>query len=434
MGISRILVLLSKSEHLDVERRISQQACADWRRFFHFYPMEERKDARKPGARSPSENTDKIQNLCNYEEYQQLVVQDSLLLDYARLSRKHIQVRKIKRAKSIAVLASELLDILKELRLDWISHAENQCLQSNLQNTKPRQWQEQFVKLGYDWVGEILLKRLRVISGGELRRAFHTDEAETLGYAVCHAYFKDDEAGSSSIAVRDTLEHMYRRNVVELDPHVLHDVDADVIYVYEDGLWSGVELVKRLSSIRDQNPKGLVNKRLVFRYAVTSDAGLLSARTFLKKYNMIGIQVEQGRIEHYQFLSPDAVNEIADVGIDDEEMRRRIDNNVSPLAFNDDELWEGRESEAREICCDIGKQLVMPWLEERQRLKGGSGPLGTKEIERWALGACGFASTTVFPKSCPKPSLPMLWLGGEVRLGSLRVDWEPLFKDKRRCD
>jgi hypothetical protein len=54
------------------------------------------------------------------------------------------------------------------------------------------------------------------------------------------------------------------------------------------------------------------------------------------------------------------------------------------------------------------------------------------DVARFALGGGGFASTTVFARSVPKVCLPMLWLDGEVSIGTRKVTWKPLFVDARR--
>ena len=74
--------------------------------------------------------------------------------------------------------------------------------------------------------------------------------------------------GSSSTNIKDILEHTYAQPILEIDlstnPEELLK-DLDVLYLYEDGLWSGVELVRRLNLISQWPRVRNRDMRIVFK-------------------------------------------------------------------------------------------------------------------------------------------------------------------------
>jgi hypothetical protein len=100
-------------------------------------------------------------------------------------------------------------------------------------------------------------------------------------------------------------------------------------------------------------------------------------------------------------------------------------------------LWGNRLDEAREICASLGSQLVPPFLARREEEKNEASAINInsiskEKISRWALGALNFGTVVTFSSSVPKPTLPLLWLRGEVEHKGKKIDWQPLFWDVRR--
>nr|WP_312230056.1 hypothetical protein [Pseudomonas sp.] len=335
---------------------------------------------------------------------------------------------------AINTLFSEVSSELKSLGLHWDVTAAREWQKSSIPGIHPQKWIQQFVAIGHKQVGINILKSLRVFTSDELANAFKLSKSEEIGLRVAHAYIAEDEPGSSSINVQNILEHMHPEGaVIALDlskEDVLTGIDCDVLYIYEDGLWSGVELVKRLNRIM-----GLVgfqdsNLHVVFKYCVTCDAGLSAARLFTLQH-AAGRFTFPSAPEHFHFDFFCAGTDSRFSGLADRSwtsVRAAVDAAVGPYAFANPIIWQDGTEDGIRVCAEIGSQLLT------QRLRADfedDGKLQAK-VERMKLGAMGFASTMVFQYSVPKPVLPAMWLEGNVLVDGKTVSWRPLFWDGRR--
>lgn len=437
------LILVVKTDDAEsIVRRIADKARMDWEQEIEIYPVCERRSARKKHGDAVDYHalTDQLIDRLADGDYSAIILQAHVAIDATRLAQTGIRLHK---PNSLEVLVKMVFDELKKRKLDWLTHSVYQWEKSAIRSLHPDAWAKQFDTLGVRWVGTNLLKLLRVVSDEELRNAFRVPEAEFAGLKVVHAYFRDQEPGSSSLNVRVILEHLYPASqVIEYDPEqpdCINGIDKDIIFVYEDGLWSGVELVRRLNNICKNS--GLKNTpcQIHFRYGVTSDAGLIAGRLFSKRERLQNIQLRPATANyHYGFLQSDASGRLEELATSsDDEIRHVIDSFVRPFAFQSDQFWCGRREEALQICTDIGRQLVASFLERRWAGKHGieaaaHDPIPEEKLMSWALGALRFGSTISFASSVPKPVLPLMWLPGQVSIGDKRIDWKPLFWDVRR--
>ena len=391
-----------------------------------------------------SENSYKLLIRCAETPIARIIVQEGVPLDLPYLEGEGLTIRVV---KSSLTLIQVVDDELKERNLHWLKRAMSEWAKSSIPCASPEIMVQQFAELGYSQVGKQLLKGLRVITEAELREAFKTSDADNVGLHVVHAFVHDEEPGSSSLAVRNVLEHLHPSGVKKIDVanfSELAALGADVVYIYEDGLWSGVELVKRLAAICRTTHFKDSNVQLHFRYGVTSDAGLVAARLFAKRERIGRVQFRAAAPEnHFTFLKPGVdtcLRKLADRS--DESIRQALDAEIEPYAFRADAGWADSRSSAINVCSKIGEQLVKPFLERKAKekfdaKKGSDAGLVLKEISdekvaKWGLGALGFASTVVFASSIPKPALPLLWLDGQVSIDGRTVKWRPLFWDARR--
>lgn len=331
--------------------------------------------------------------------------------------------------------------------MHWYNHAKHEWENSSLKCATPEAWVQQFVELGYGHIAKHLLKNLRVITDADLREAFKTSEAERIGLNIAHAFFEDDEPGSSSIAIQNVLEHMYTLpdKVIKINlasANSLANINADVLFVYEDGLWSGVELVRRLNAMCKTEHFTKSSLQLHFKYGATSDVGLLAARLFAKREGLSRIQFYPAKSSrHFKFLK-DGVNGFDHLnGQNDAAIRSALDMEIEPYAFQSVELWGEERKKAISVCAEIGEQLVRAFLERKEQAKSNTVESGVnnksihvsdEKVTQLKLGAGSFASTIVFASSIPKPVLPLMWLQGRVTLGNKSVNWRPLFWDARR--
>lgn len=387
-------------------------------------------------------NTADILSKYDDKSFVNLIVHNCLPLNIDRLKSEEIPVKCV---SSVKVLLSEAEEILKKHNLHWRGYAIREWEKSSIKCASPDAWVQQFAELGHGQVAKHLLKSLRVVTESELQEAFKISETEKIGLNVAHAFFQDEEPGSSSIAIQNVLQHMYlpdeviKLNLASADS--LAHVKADVLFVYEDGLWSGVELVKRLNAICKTVHFNKSNLQLHFKYGATSDVGLSAARLFAKREGLARLQFRPAKpSHHFKFLKE---------GIDtcfehinnknDDVIRKALDMEIEPYAFRSLAMWGDERKNAILVCEKIGEQLVRPFLERKKRAKNikvekddNLSDITEEKIAQLRLGALGFASTIVFASSIPKPVLPLMWLNGPVNLDGKTTNWRPLFWDARR--
>ncbi|HEY8036007.1 MAG TPA: hypothetical protein VIF37_10515 [Methylobacter sp.] len=441
----KTLILVQESQFQRVLTQINKDAIVGWQNIIDIQSINDLKLNRSDLKKQSEKNTEDIISKYYDNLFVDLIVQNCLPLDIDRLESEDIPVKYVSSVKTLLHKAEE---ILKQHNLDWRSYAIREWEKSSIRHVSPDVWVQQFAELGHAQVAKHLLKSLRVVTEAELREAFKTSETDRIGLNVAHAFFHDDEAGSSSIAIQNVLEHMYSSpdKVIKINlasENCLADIKADVLFVYEDGLWSGVELVNRLNAICKTGHFTHSNLQLHFKYGTTSDVGLSAARLFAKREGLSHLQFRPAKSSHhFKFLKDGFDTRLEHLNDrNDEAIRKALDMEIEPYAFRSVEMWGEEQKEAISMCTEIGRQLVRPFLERKEQAKNIKSEIGehTKHIDitdemiaKWELGAHGFASTIVFASSIPKPVLPLMWLQGPVRLGNKSVDWRPLFWDARR--
>lgn len=432
----KILLVIESSGLSRVTKFINDEAIADWRNVIQIFPLENKKLPRSKAKEYSVTNSYELIKESAEKNFELVIVNIDVPLDLELLQKEELP---LKRVTSFKTLLKVLGDQLKDRNLHWHSHAMNEWNKSSIRCQSPELMVQQFAELGYPQIGKQLLKGLRVVTEADLRSVFTISDAEKIGHKVVHAFIQDDEPGSSSIAIKNVLEHLYPLgDVVKINIENLAEIEsleADVVYVYEDGLWSGVELVNRLNAICKTEFFRNSNIQLHFRYGITSDAGLIAARLFAKRERIGRLQFAAAKPEnHYTFLKPGidtCFQDVSDCG--DNVIREALDKEIEPYAFRCKADWNNDPSQAMEVCLEIGKQLIRPFLERREKEKNGFQTQVTEEkVTRWGLGALGFASTVVFASSVPKPVLPLFWLDGQVSFNGKSIDWRPLFWDTRR--
>jgi len=426
MRRDKVLVAIANERKISLAEKLARDALAGWDATINLIGFDPPKGLEDLRRKQIASIEDEISRCWNGDTYSRIFVDSALNIGEDQLKDEGARVR----ITSHVTIYRELVDELMRIRLHWKSHAEHQWRNSGISLLHPVEWRNQFAKLGCEWVAEGLLKQIRVISDHELRTALQPSQAEWLGLRVAHAFVADNEPGSSSTNIKDLLEHTHPADIFEVD--LTKDGSAqfrqyDVLYLYEDGLWSGVELVKRLANIAKWDAVAGRSLKVVFRFGVTSDAGLYAGRHFLRREGLTTIDISAGIVDHHRLLKNGSIEELLkNIDADDEKVRKQIDAQACAYAFEDVTTWGSRAQKAQEICQSIGIQLTRPWL---LRTKGSR---DDDRAAKWSLGALGFASLTAFSKSVPKPVLPLLWLEGAVTMNDATVDWRPLYWDVRR--
>lgn len=318
---------------------------------------------------------------------------------------------------------------LKATGLHWRSHATAEISKFDGATSTLDAWLQQFSELGHSQIARKIASQLRVVRTGIFSSsAFRERKADTLGCRRANCYVRDDDEGGSWVEMQNVLTHAFSPSTVfpiywdeSVGDISYPDIFVDEIVIYEDGLWSGHEMVRRLKAIAATPPTASI----VFRFGVVTDFGLMVARQAIRYLNLSGkVTIDASASEVVEFLQQVDEEMRYGLNLDLPSYYKALHSFVRPLAFGTNNEWNQDEIK---VCEEIGEQLVHRWLLE----KDGKAP--TKEsVQRYALGGGGFASTIVFSRSVPKVCLPLLWLNGAVSLGGREVNWKPLFIDSRR--
>ncbi len=252
-----------------------------------------------------------------------------------------------------------------------------------------------------------------------------------LGTNLLFTFVLEEDFASSSNRIGAILTRMHG-NVSDLATLLKSAPPASRIIVCEDALWTGSEFKKILMRLAVDGDlyEHARNKSIRFRYCVVCDYGLWVGRHYLSTNN------QHNNIDFLLDERQRAV-QVLDCALNEEQIRAHwslspkdfddwLSGKVKPLAFQDQNLWRGRQIEAQEICERIGTQLLERY--DKEHSKGWTATVR----EGFALGAGRIGGTLLFAHSVPKVCLPLFWLGGDVRHNSILVDWKPLFFDARR--
>lgn len=429
----RILIVLPEIQVAALKAHISIEASIDAEIAVRVIGLRSKFPASERQAAS-EENTQLIVENIADADIGKIIIHESIPLDLAQLQGE----APIRVVSTSATLYKETTSALKSYGLHWLTHAEREWAKSSIRTLQPQAWVEQFARLGHKNTAKRLLKSLRVIDDASLREAFYTRKEEMLGLRVGHGFFSDGEKGSSSIAVQQVLEHLYPGQVHKLDaenPTTWSSLDLDRLYVYEDGLWSGVELIQRLQSIANSSEFQRSDIDFYFKFAATSDVGLAAARLFTRQLRTSRFHFIPGGVgNHFEFFPKESNTDFSTPPSDVDTLRASLDSLVEPYAFKRRDNWSDDRDQAISICEQVGHQLVTPFLfrKNKEKCVGEDVIVTDDEVKRWQLGAMGFASTVVFSSSIPKTVLPIMWLQGTVSVRDTKVDWRPLFWDVRR--
>src|SRR5262249_34329657 len=139
-------------------------------------------------------------------------------------------------------------------------------------------------------VGRKLAAQLRVIRLADMAgQPFAIRSADMIGQSLTHCYVEDDDAGGRWTDIQSILIHRHPTGRVatgKWDPGAKHltvpEVSSDQFVMYEDGLWSGLETVRRLKAMQAMPP----DARIVLKFGVITDFGLLVARHAIRSLHL----------------------------------------------------------------------------------------------------------------------------------------------------
>lgn len=331
---------------------------------------------------------------------------------------------------AVRTILRELTEHLDAKTISWRSHAMAELAKFEGPQVKLEVWLQQFQALGRPDVGRKLAAKLRVIkTGAFVKTAFAPRAANQIGHRQANCYVRDSDDGGSWVEMQSLLTHAFPPGSVfpvEWDKDAgsldFPATDVDEFVIYEDGLWSGREAVRRLHAIAAAPPAA----RVTFRFGVVTDFGLSVVRQAIRSLGLTAsVSVDTAGLEAERFLSSQVPDHLQ-MGVEmaQADYFKELHEHVECYAFREAANWLADEIE---FCESVGRQLVGRWLG----LKNGRAPTA-EEIGVFALGGGRFGSTLAFSRSIPKVCLPLLWLDGPVEIGGTRLNWQPLLADARR--
>ncbi|MEQ1866880.1 MAG: hypothetical protein ABL996_19755 [Micropepsaceae bacterium] len=422
----RLLVVVPEPEVRPTRKLIDELAVLGWDKFVR---LEGGPIRRAPGdfARRQSE---KILLMAEEFDAQSIIVTKEICCDSKVLgSGNDLDVRR----PTVGLLRRKIMKTELENRdLRWRKILENRLRNWVAKKADVDEWLSQFEKLGSRWVGEALLRQVDVIATDEVVNALHLPAQAMLGLRLVFSYLLDSDPASSSNRIGGTLAQIYGRNQVQDFHKALKDAaPGSCIVVCEDALWTGFELRGLLEKVvKGGEFEELAHEKdIKFRHCVVTDFGLLVCRQYLSYHHLNSIHFLLDNAQRFVKVLTKDLNETeinAQWGLSPPEFEIWLRGKVEPLVFQVEEIWRGRQGEAKILCQQIGHQLIDRYVQIQDK------PWSQAVKEGFALGAERFGCAIAFAHSIPKVCLPLFWLGGRITIDSKEVDWKPLFFDARR--
>ncbi|WPH20805.1 phosphoribosyltransferase-like protein [Variovorax paradoxus] len=304
-------------------------------------------------------------------------------------------------------------------------------------------WLDQFGVFGkFRWVGEEILRSLRLVGGVELGEIFARLAEKQPAAALC--VNRDNRShGKSGEVISNLITKRLNSTVYESPARAIDIENASQIVLFEDGLWSGTEAVGILDTLLGLRAKGsektaLLKDPLKMRsvnvtlaYAVASDYGQAIVRRYLHEAGLqANVQLAVGEV--IQVASAELLEDIEQGRLTLATLR----DEGPPLAQVKPYLRTSLDASGAvdatqmphglSMCMDIGQQLFDNYLVRMRREKSW-GPWPDAKRTKCALGMHGLGVTHVFSHSVPKAAVPLLWSSGPVNWKDRTIQWQPLF-------
>jgi hypothetical protein len=293
------------------------------------------------------------------------------------------------------------------------------------------QWLKQFESIGAPALGEAILRQLRVMPTDECINLL-TKSYESVGPSPTDLIATLSRFGKSGAALSGGL----RRRLMQ-DPIVLNEAIEStrtaplgtVIHVFEDGLWTGIELSRVIDSLLGiaskpkmpalSNPELIHNVKVVLHFSIATDIGVFAATSLLAEARLRNFSLALSSAQMINILT-DQAREKFERG----ELTFKHVKDFSPeievvpnfLALIRSERNENSAKHMCEVIRALGSQL---WSTNSATTE--------QEIPSNAeFGANGIGSTTLFRHSSPRAVLPMLWASGQFKWGKRSLTWKAL--------
>jgi len=302
-------------------------------------------------------------------------------------------------------------------------------------------WLNQFGTLGrYIWIGEAILRNLRMIDTVELGDMLHSLGLPT---SVEYCVNRDPRAhGKSGEVLANLLTKRHQGKTIHESPaRAIDGLGSREIVLFEDGLWSGTEALGVLDSLRGLRDPGKVKTtplqapfadlKITLAYGVATDYGINIVERYLSEHQLTMVRLVAAETIHV--ASEDILSSIEngtlplhalrETGPDAGYLNPAIEDVLTAV-----DVPVPDQDEALEFCTSIGQQLFDSYLKHMQDSKGWT-PWPDDKRKICALGMHGLGLLHVFGHSVPKAALPLLWASGPVSWKGRTIDWHPLFQN-----
>ncbi|SFO86333.1 hypothetical protein SAMN03159417_00376 [Ralstonia sp. NFACC01] len=301
-------------------------------------------------------------------------------------------------------------------------------------------WLEQFGALGkFRWIGEAILRSLRIIDANELGQGFASVFNGMDGELCVNRDAR--RHGKSGDTIATLITKRSNRIVHESPATAIDQHGKRKIILFEDGLWSGTEAMGVIESLQGkrqgkektralQDPACLSEVEFTFAYGVATDYGQSVVRRFIHDVGLNGIftvvAAETVSVASDKLLSDIEsgllpLDEIRRIGPPLSELRPYINKEL----IKDSSVPAAQQQEAATFCSEVGRQLFAAYLEGMQKTANWD-PWPEEKVATCGLGMNGLGMVHAFSHSVPKATLPLIWGNGLVEWKGRHVNWRPL--------
>lgn len=326
--------------------------------------------------------------------------------------------------------------MLRRHRSHWRDGVLEQCTKWNhafITDEYVDQWLKQFQAFGDQHIAQKLLQSIRVLAPHETTEllALNRFRIGEKNRQIAFLSGLGKSGGTLAHGVRKASETPRCITLAEVIRKVRHGGRRCCVEVVEDGLWTGIEVMRALRALQRNDGEALKSVPIGLNFAVKTDLGMYAVRSFLRASNLLNIEVrEDVGITKYVLTSVGKeAFETNRVGFDDVEMCKLPEDCVMPLVFGYSSVWSKEQdiSRATDLLKHIGPQLWQHWLT------GKGLTWDKKRLENVALGANSIGSSIIFAHTVPKCALPVYWGSGTIQTHSgRRQDWSSLFRPARK--
>ncbi|CDG80882.1 phosphoribosyltransferase-like protein [Janthinobacterium agaricidamnosum] len=296
-------------------------------------------------------------------------------------------------------------------------------------------WLKQFDAIGAPSLGKALLRHLEVLPTDQcvsiLAKSYLAHSGVPADFVATLS-----KMGKSGAALSGGL-----RRHLERDPIILTDAieknatsqERKCIHVFEDGLWTGIELSRVLESLIGKSTKPklpalsdptLLHKyNVVLHFALATDIGIYAAKSLLLEWDLKNFSLATSNSKMIEVLTAEAKSNFENGNFSFKHVRDFASEvSITPriITLLSVEMSDAAITHVMGVIRTVGSQL---WAINNKALSDSAIPLNVE------FGANGIGSTTLFRHSSPRAVLPMFWASGPIKWGSKRIHWKALFPE-----